>query len=302
MVARDWTMGMIFLSQTILGTLGNFSLLSHDLYLHFTGCKFRPTDLIIKHLTVANCLVILSRGVPQTMAALGMKHFLSDAGCKLVFYVHSVGRDVSIGSTCLLSISQAMTISPTHSRWMDLKVKALKCIGPSSILCWILNLTIDIIVPVHMTGKRSDKNITKKTDFGDCYLVSHGKYIDSLNAVLLLFRDVFFVGLMFWASSFMVFILYRHKQQVQYIHRTNISCRSSPESRAIHSILMLVSTFVSLCTLSSILHFFIAVLDNHSVWLVNTSALIAGSFLTVSPCILMSYYSRVPRPVVHTQG
>ncbi|XP_062033611.1 vomeronasal type-1 receptor 4-like [Lepus europaeus] len=295
MVSRDWTTGMIYLSQTITGILGNLSLLSHYLYLYLTGCKFRSTDLIIKHLTVANCLVILCRGVPQTMAALGMKHFLSDIGCKLVFYVHRVSRDVSIGSTCLLSISQAITISPTNSRWMDLKVKSLKCIGPSSILCWILNLTINIIVPVHVTGKSSDKNITKKTDFGYCYFVSRGKYIDSLNAVLLLFRDVLFVGLMFCASSFMVFTLYRHKQQVQYIHGTNISSRSSPESRATHSILVLVSTFVPLCTLSSIFHFFIAVLNNPSVWLVNTSALIAGSFPTVSPYIIISYYSRLPR-------
>ncbi|XP_011925780.1 PREDICTED: vomeronasal type-1 receptor 3-like [Cercocebus atys] len=44
------------------------------------------------------------------------------------------------------------------------------------------------------------------------------------------------------ASGSMVFILYRHEQQVQYIHRTNIPPRFFPESRAI-KILLLVSTF-----------------------------------------------------------
>ncbi|XP_062033631.1 vomeronasal type-1 receptor 4-like [Lepus europaeus] len=291
----DLITGMIYLSQTIAGIFGNFSILSHYLYLYFTGCKFRPTDLIIKHLTVANCLVILSKGATQTMAALGMKHFLSDIGCKLVFYVHRVGRDMSTGSTCLLSISQAITISPSNPRWAELKAKSPKYIGPSNILCWILNLLLNIVVPVHVTGNKSYKNITKKTDYGYCYSVSHGKFLDLLYSALVLFRDIFFVALMLLASSSMLFILYRHRQQVQYIHGTNVSSRSSPESRATLSILVLVSTFVSLCTLSSIFHICLTVLNNPSVWLVNTSALLAGSFPAVSPYILMSHDSRVHR-------
>ncbi|XP_069919030.1 vomeronasal 1 receptor oryCunV1R1636 [Oryctolagus cuniculus] len=294
MVTRDLPMGMIYLAQTTAGILGNFSLLSHYLYLYFTGCKFRSTDLVIKHLTVANCLVILSKGVPQTMAALGMKHFLSDIGCKLVFYVHRVSRDVSTCTTCLLSISQAITISPRKIRWAELKAKAPKYIGSCNILCWMLNLILNVMVPVYVTGNGSDKNITKKTDYGYCHSVSHGKFTDSLYVALVLLRDVFFMGLMLRASGFMVFTLYRHRQQVQYIHGTNIPSRSSPESRATHSILVLVSTFVSLCTLSSIFHICLAVLNNPSLWLVNTSALIAGSFPTVSPYILMRHDSRVP--------
>ncbi|XP_062033625.1 vomeronasal type-1 receptor 4-like [Lepus europaeus] len=295
METRDLTIGMIFLFQTISGILGNLSLLSHYLYLYFTGCKFRSTDLIIKHLTVANCLVILSRGVPQTMAAFGMKHFLSDIGCKLVFYVQRVSRDVSIGSTCLLSISQAITISARNPRWAELKAKATKYISPSTILCWFLNLITNVMVPVHVIGNRNDKNITKKTDHGYCYSVSRTKFLDLLYAAQVLFRDALFVALMLLANSSIVFTLYRHKQQVQYIHGRNITSRSSPESRATHSILVLVSTFVSLSTLSSILHICLAVLSSPSLWLVTTSEVIAGIFPVVSPYILMSHDSRVPR-------
>ncbi|NP_001160778.1 vomeronasal 1 receptor oryCunV1R1619 [Oryctolagus cuniculus] len=295
MITRDLITGMIFLFQTVSGTLGNFSLLSHYLYLYFTGCKFRPTDLIIKHLTVANCLVILSKGVPQTTAALGMKHFLSDTGCKLVFYVHRVSTDVSTGTTCMLSISQAITISPRNPRWAELKAKAPKYIGSCNILCWMLNLILNAMVPVYVTGKSNDNNTTKKTDYGYCHSVNPGKFTESLYVALIFFRNILFVGFMLWASSFMIFTLYRHKQQIQYIHRTNITSRSSPESRATHSILVLVSTFVSLSTLSSIFHSCLTVLNNPSVWLVNTSALVAGSFPAVSPYVLMSHDSRVPR-------
>uniref|UniRef100_G1U2C9 Vomeronasal type-1 receptor n=1 Tax=Oryctolagus cuniculus TaxID=9986 RepID=G1U2C9_RABIT len=265
MATRDLTMGMIFLSQTLTGILGNFSLHSHYLYLYLTGCKFRSTDLVIKHLSVANCLVILSRGVPQTMAALGMKHFLRDIGCKLVFYVHRVGRDVSICSTCLLSISQAITISPRNTRWAELKAKAPKYIGFSVALFWMVNLILNVMVPVHVTENGSDKNTTREVDYGYCYSVISDRFTvyGAVYVALVLLRDIFFVVLLM--------------------------------SRATHSILILVSTFVSLSTLSSIFHICLIVLNNPSMWLVNTSALIAGSFPTVSPYILMSHDSRVLR-------
>jgi vomeronasal1 receptor len=66
-----------------------------------------------------------------------------------------------------------------------------------------------------------------------------------LYAVLLLFPDISSLGVMIWASSFMVFILYRHRQKVQHIHKTNIFPRSFPESRATQRILILVNIFVS---------------------------------------------------------
>ncbi|NP_001160782.1 vomeronasal 1 receptor oryCunV1R1623 [Oryctolagus cuniculus] len=288
-------MGVIFLSQTITGILGNLSLLSHYFYLYLTRRKFRPTDLIIKHLTVANWLVILSGGVPQTIAALGMKHFLGDIGCKLVFYVQRVSRDVTTCSTCLLSISQAITISPENPRWAEFKAKAPKYIGPFIILFWIVNMILNILVPLYVYERTTNKNVTEKVDHVYCVSVNPGEFIEFLYAAVVFFQNVLFVGFMLGSSSYMVFTLYRHKQQVQYIHRTNVSSRSSPESRATHSILVLVSTFVSFCIFSSILHICLTVLNNHSLWLVNIAALITGSFSTVSPYVLMSHDSRVPR-------
>ncbi|XP_062033627.1 vomeronasal type-1 receptor 4-like [Lepus europaeus] len=274
----DLIMGVIFLSQTITGILGNFSLLSHYFYLSLTRRKFRPTDLIIKHLTVANWLVILSGGVPQTIAALGMKHFLGDIGCKLVFYVQ-----------------RAITISPENPRWAEFKAKAPKYIGPFIILFWIVNMILNILVPLYVYERTTNKNVTEKVDHVYCVSVNPGEFIEFLYAAVVFFQNVLFVGFMLGSSSYMVFTLYRHKQQVQYIHRTNISSRSSPESRATHSILVLVSTFVSFCIFSSILHICLTVLNNHNLWLVNIAALITGSFSTVSPYVLMSHDSRVPR-------
>lgn len=53
MANQNLVKGSIFLLQTVVGILGNFSLHYHYLFLHFTECRLRSADLIHKHLTVA---------------------------------------------------------------------------------------------------------------------------------------------------------------------------------------------------------------------------------------------------------
>ncbi|XP_077889438.1 vomeronasal type-1 receptor 4-like [Ictidomys tridecemlineatus] len=286
-------LGIIILSQTVVGVLGNSSLLLHYLVLYFTGSKVRHTDLILQHLIVANLLALLCRGVPQTVAAFGVKDFLSDAGCQLLFYLHRVGRGVSIGSTCLLSVFQAIKISPEDSSCSELKVKARKYIAFSIYLSWILYLLVNIVIIPHMTRKRSN-NITILKDFGYCSGVHLSKTLQSLYAALITFPDILCVGLMVWASSSMVLILHRHKQRMQHVHKSS-SLRSSPESRATKTILLLVSTFVFLYTLSCIFQVCVAVIYNPHWLLVMMAAIVAGSFPAVSPFLLMKRDSSASR-------
>ncbi|XP_027623856.1 vomeronasal type-1 receptor 3-like, partial [Tupaia chinensis] len=202
--------------------LENFFLLYHYSFFYFTRCTVKSTDLIINHLAVAKSLVILFERVPQTKAPFVLKHILSNIACKLLFYVHKVGRSVSMGSICLLSVFQAITVNPRDSRCAELKQHTLKYVGPFNILSWVLNMLVSMFVPINRTTQ-------------------------SLYNFLLLSYDVLYLGLMFWASGFMVFTLYRHKQCVQHIHVTKLSPRLSPESRVTQSILVLVSTFSSCC-------------------------------------------------------
>ncbi|XP_049758340.1 vomeronasal type-1 receptor 2-like [Elephas maximus indicus] len=286
---------MILLLQIVIGILGNFSLTIHYLLPRFYGCRSWSTDSILRHLTVANSLAILSIGVPQTIFAFGLKHFLNDFGCKLVSYLQRVARGVSICTTCLLSVFQTIIISPMHSRWAGLKLKALKYIGPTSILCWILHMLVNAIFPLYGSGKWGNNTIIKKNVLEYCSTEKHENVTFLLYAAFISSHDVFCLGFTSWASGSMVFILYRHKQRVQHIHRNNISPRSSPEARATQSILVLVSTFVSSYALSSIINSCLALLDNPSWWLVKMSALITGCFPAVSPFFLMSSDSRVSR-------
>ncbi|XP_047383191.1 vomeronasal type-1 receptor 4-like [Sciurus carolinensis] len=291
MASRDVVLGIFFLSHTVVGALGNSSLLLHFLVLDFTRCRVRPTDLILKHLIVANLLSLLCKGVPQSMAAFNLKFYLGDFECKLLFYLHRVGRGVSIVTTCLLSVFQTITIRPSESWWEELKVKAPRYIGSSMYLSWVLNLLINIIILMYITGKRNNTTMTNLKDFGYCFSVRHNTVTDSLHAALLTFPDGVCVGLMLWANSSVVLILYRHKQRMQPILKT--SCpRSSPESRATKTILLLVSTFVFFYTLSCIFQVCLSVVYNPNWFLVNMAAIVSGCFPVVSPFLLMSRDSR----------
>ncbi|KAM6223574.1 vomeronasal type-1 receptor 4-like [Rhynchocyon petersi] len=281
--------------RVVIAILGNCSLLAHYLFLHVGGCRLRATDLILVHLTVANCLLICSTAAPQAMAVLGMKDFLSDLGCQLVSYVLRVSRGVSIGSTCLLSVFQAIAISPASSKWGALKRKALNYVGPLNILSWVLHSMVSVIYPISASVQGRNRTITRKNDLGYCTILLDNTIIISIFTTFTSFHDVFCLGLMSWASGSMVFTLYRHRQQVKYIYKNNFSHRSSPEMRVSQRILVLMSTFVSFYAISSIIYMYLALFYNTSWWLVNMSTIITSCFPTFSPFILMSSDPRAPR-------
>lgn len=142
------------------------------------------------------------------------------------------GQGVSVGSTCLLSVCQAITISPRNPRWGRLKMKAPKYTGSAIFLCWVVHMLINILFTRYVKDHWSNRNITKKKDLGLCYGVIHNRIKVLLSVGWFLLPAVSCLMLTIWFRGSMVFILYRYKQRVQYIHRASISSRSSPESRA----------------------------------------------------------------------
>lgn len=188
-------------------------------------------------------LDILSRGIPGTMAALGLRHFLNYFGCKLVLYIHRVAmaRGVTIGTTHLLNVFQAVTISPRNSRWAELNVKIPKYVGPFNILCGILHMLVNFIFPIFVTGKWRNKTILRKMVLDTILL----RFTTKSQTPYMQHWYPFMMFCVWDSCGSKVFILYQHRQLVQYIHRTKVSPRSFPETRVTQTILVLVSTFVS---------------------------------------------------------
>ncbi|XP_027290064.1 vomeronasal type-1 receptor 4-like [Cricetulus griseus] len=294
MYFRTLIIKIIFLSLTTIGILGNFSVF-HYYLVCYADCKLKTVDLIHVHLMVSNTLIILSKGVPHTMAAFGLKQFLNDIQCRLLLYIERIGRSVSIGSTCLLSVFQAVTISQKESCCKNQKVKAAKYIGCTLSLLWVLYILIHFIFFVNPLIQSYCNNVTGKQDFGHCSIAGRDGISDSLYAALVVCPEICFSLLMARSSGSMIVILYRHKLRVQHIRSTHGSSRTSPESKATQNILALVSTFLAFYTVSAILQGCVALLYNPSWWLVNTNRVTSLCFPCFGPFLLINHYSMVSR-------
>ncbi|XP_044527462.1 vomeronasal type-1 receptor 1-like [Gracilinanus agilis] len=292
MVSKDIALGLCFLIQTGFGALGNSFLLGLYTIIFLIGSRLRPIDFILIHLAFVNDLVLLSKGIPQTMAAFGLNNFLDDIGCKLVFYIHRVARDLSLTTTCLLSTSQAIIISPKSSRWIKFKARVPKYIVQCCFLCWTLHMLTNSIILIHMKGPKGSKNITEIKTFIYCSATVFPSTNIALYVFIMSLPDIVYVGIMVWTNGYMVLLLYRHHQRVLYLHGRNQIPKDCPENRATQTILLLVNMFVSFYSLNSILSLLIY-FGNPPSWLVHTSVFLAGCFPSFSPFILIISDSQV---------
>ncbi|XP_043850005.1 vomeronasal type-1 receptor 1-like [Dromiciops gliroides] len=294
MKSKDIILRFAFFPQMGIGLLGNSFLICLFMFSFLSGHRMRPVDTIITQLALVNCLVLLSKGIPETMTALGLMNFLDETGCKIIFYLHKVARDLSLSMTCLLSGFQAITISPSNSNWAELKARAPRYLMPSSLFFWTFHLLFCSYIPWGIKGPKYTRNITEIQLTGYCsYQILAGFQV-SIFATIISFPDAIFLGLMVSASGYMMFLLYRHHQQVQQVHLTCLSPRASPETRATNTILLLVSTFVSSYAFNCILTAYMSFIKSPP-WLMHSSAFLASCFPAISPYVLISSDSQVTR-------
>ncbi|XP_005087799.1 vomeronasal type-1 receptor 4-like [Mesocricetus auratus] len=293
MTLAKLAMGIFLFSQITVGMLGNSSILLYYVILIFTGKHLMPKDLIIEHLTFANCLSIISRGIPQTMSDFGFKYFLDDIGCKFIMYIYRVTRGVSLYVMCLLSCFQAVTISPSNSRWMKNKHRATKFIGPCCSLIWIVHLLLNISTPVRVSGPISNNSATSRVSYGYCSWFASGNVSTALCMFLLCFTDGLCLGLMAYSSVSMVSILYRHKRQVKHIHSAQHFLKVSPEDRAAQTIVTLVFIFIISYSFSSIMVIFMYYSKGLMLWGISIFLFVEICFPIFYPVVLMSNFKYI---------
>ncbi|XP_027714985.1 vomeronasal type-1 receptor 1 [Vombatus ursinus] len=292
MFLHDTVLGIIFLSQTAVGVLGNSIFLWFYTFILFTNHRWKPMDPILTQLTFTNTIVLLSQGCPLAILYFRRGYFLGITACKIVFYLQRVSRGLSVCTTCLLNTFQAVTISPNNSRLAKLKVRLLKFTLPSCFLCWIINMILEINVPIYISESRS-RNSTHTSGIHLLYCYWEKIFMDII--ILPSLRDILCVGCMVCTSGYMVFLLYRHHQRVKHIHSTSLSSKTSPEMKATQTILLLVSIFVSTYGISCgfILH---KVYMIHSgTWMMIVNTFIVSCFPASSPFLLIHREIQIPR-------
>ncbi|XP_072822490.1 vomeronasal type-1 receptor 2-like [Vicugna pacos] len=288
MFSSDVIWRIVFLFQICIGFMGNSLLFMLYMYIFLNQNQpTKPIDLICVHLTLVNVLAIMLRLIPHLMSSFEVSHFLDDVGCKATMFTYRVTWGLSMCSTALLSAFQAITISPSNSKWVWLKSKISTCIYPSFLFFWILNMLIYIqlirTAEAHHNFTFVDSEYITyyfhKKKFEQHYLIAY--------TTIIIIRDLLFVVLMMWSSVYTVNLLYKHHQRSQHLHSLSLASQSSPEIKATHTILLLISCFILFYFSDNFVTYYLFHNSEKNLRVERMTAMISSCYPTICPFVLM---------------
>lgn len=274
---------IILLCQVGIAAVANILLLVHNLSPNFAGPQLRPKHVILAHIAVGNLLIILLTGFPSNMTVFVPRNPLNDLNCKLEYFIRLVARSANMCTTCVLSTYQFIVLVPGKWSRVILRGNTSTFVHYSCNSCWIISVLNNVYIPIKISGPWNTDN---NTDPNSKWVCSNSGF--ELVMVFLRFvHDAIFISIMVWTSVSMMLLLYRHHQSLKHIHRSNGSLGLQPEARAAYTILMLVITFVCFYLLDCICIFFHISFVHFRVWLRHVSEILAASFPTISPLMLI---------------
>lgn len=274
---------ILLLCQFGVGTVANIFLFIHNFSPILTGSQQRATHMILTNIAVANALILFITVFPNNMMTFAQRSPLTDLKCKFEFFTRLVARSTNLCSTCVLSIQQFLTLAPIHRGKVLLRANVPNFATYSCCSCWFFSVLNNIYIPVIVTGPQITDN---NTDSKRKLFCSTSGF--TVGIVFLRFiHDATFISIMVWTSVSMVLLLHRHRRRMQHILTPNQDTRGQAETRATHTILMLVVTFVS-CYL---LHFICIIFQNFFIdsrlFVRHVSEALILSFPTISPLLLI---------------
>ncbi|NP_001240463.1 vomeronasal 1 receptor ornAnaV1R3142 [Ornithorhynchus anatinus] len=296
MSLSELVFSIFFLAQTGIGLLGNSTLLLLYISIFLAQpSQIKTTDLIVTHLTMANTVILLTNTVPGMMMASEGENPMNVVGCQIVLYIRRVSRGLSICTMSLLSMSQAITISPSTSCWARLKPRAPKFILRSFPFFWILCFLLDMntlnTVEVIRNVTTAFIGVTRKSCPSS--VGTTGFYYFAFVSAFTL-RDILFVCVMSWSSGYMVMVLHRHRKHMQHIHSSSLSPKSSIESKATQTILLLVICFMFFYLINCGIVFLSYVVKD-ALKLYVPGLFLGSCFAFLCPLVFISKDPRFPR-------
>ncbi|XP_036054340.1 vomeronasal type-1 receptor 4-like [Onychomys torridus] len=274
---------MVLLCQVVVGTVANIILFVHNFSPVLTGIRLEPKQVILSHIAVASTLILLVTGFPNNVMAFAPRNPLTDLKCRLEYFIRLVSRSINLCSMCVLSTYQCVTLLPGNWGWIMLRGRVPNLVNYSCYSCWLFSILNNVYISMTVTGPLKTCNDT----------VSKSKFLCSTSgfSVVIVFlrfaHDATFISIMAWTSVSMVLLLHRHHQRTQHILTPSQDHRGHAETRATKTILMLVVTFVSLYLLNFICIICQTFLMDSRLWLRHTGEVLAVSFPTISPFLLI---------------
>ncbi|XP_007651832.1 vomeronasal type-1 receptor 2-like isoform X1 [Cricetulus griseus] len=173
-----------FLFMTMVGTLGHISVSVNYMISSLEGLEKKPIHLILIHLSFYNTIILLAKRLPKTIAVSGLINFLDDIGCKTLIYLERVACGVSICTSSLLTVVQAIIISPRASGWRRLRPKSAWHI----LFFWILNALISMNL-IHSITSTNLNTSHLKSVYNYCYLMLESQKTKWIVLPLMVLRD-----------------------------------------------------------------------------------------------------------------
>ncbi|XP_029797177.1 vomeronasal type-1 receptor 90-like [Suricata suricatta] len=277
--------------QVGIGISANTFLLLFHIFTLLLDHRYKPTDLATCHLAFVHMMKLFTVLFLLSTDLLESLNFLSDFKCKALFYMIRVTRGLSMGNTCLLSMLQAIIVSPSTSWMARFKHKCTQQLFHPFIILWFLSLSLNspcifyFAAPYNVT----QSNLLTVSKYCSAFRIS--SIFKGLLLTLTLSRDVFFIEVMLLSSAYMVVLLSRHQRRCRHLHSTRLSSRVSPERRATQTVLLLVSFFVVVYWLDVIA--FAALLWSYGPVILDVQRLVSNVYATVSALVLISSGKRV---------
>uniref|UniRef100_H0XIP1 Vomeronasal type-1 receptor n=1 Tax=Otolemur garnettii TaxID=30611 RepID=H0XIP1_OTOGA len=274
-----------FFSEVGIGILANAVLLLFHILTFILEHRLKPTDLTIGHLALIHLFMLLTVGFMAT-GIFGSYNFWNDIKCKTIIYLYRLMRALSISTTCLLSVLQAITLSPRSSCLAKFKHNLSHHSQCGFLFLWVFNMSISgrFLLSTSATPNVTSDGLMFVTE--SCHLWPSNYFLKKIFFTLLTFRDVFLIGLMAFSSGYMVTLLYRHKRQSQHLYSTNLSPKASPEQRATKTILLLMGFFV-------VMYFLDCIFSSTMLWYNDpvrlcVQILVGNGYAAISPLVLIS--------------
>ncbi|XP_005380502.1 PREDICTED: vomeronasal type-1 receptor 90-like [Chinchilla lanigera] len=284
----------MFFFEVSIGVMANVALLLFHVLKFLLKHRPRPTDLTIGHLALIHTVMLLTVGF-IAMDMFGFQDLGDDITCKSVIYLYRVMRGLSICTTCLLSVLQAITLSPRSSCLAKFKQKSLHQNLCCFFFLWVLNMltTGRFLISTVATPNVTSHSLMFVTR--SCSLLPRNSSLKYISISLWGFQQMCFIGLMALSSGYKVLLLCRHERQSQHLHSTSLSPKASAEQRATRTILLLMSFFIVMYILDSVIASTSEMLWNFDQIRHCVQLLVGNCYAAVSPLVLISTERRVIR-------
>ncbi|KAF7465148.1 hypothetical protein GHT09_005226 [Marmota monax] len=281
-----------FLSEIGIGILAHTALLLFHVFSFLLGHRPKPTDLPIALLALTHLLLLTVTGFIATDVFMSLWRFWDGVTCKAVIYLHRLMRGFSICTSCLLSVLQAITLSPRGSPLAKFKPRSPHdSLRPLLFLCVLyMSVSSHLLASIVTTPNWTSGDLMDATESCSVWPISY--WIRQMVSTLFTFQEVFLMGLLALSSGYMVTLLCRSKRQCQHLHSTSLSPRASPELRATRAILLLMGLFM----LMSMLDYIISpsrIIWNNDQILYCLQIFVAHTYATISPLVFICTEKRI---------